>query len=407
MIFLEKPISEYKKFNAFVKINEKFNLPVRCFVWFPKSFHQEEPHVFLYASSESEYQKMKNHLNPKRNKRIALTIPMTSRESSEPCGFHLFKGLYFSNASLSYYAEDWEEGFFKYYWPKDVWSKKNIKSNEKQLVKFFYTPSVLLCSSVSTEAHYNGEIKRLSSHHICMTKNIKKFDIKMFKTDLYIGDNKTFVLEIQPCKPIDSILGFKKRVQPIVEFIFAITSFLERKKLNWHQANFLGIKNAYETYNTRVASASKSMDYPMIDSCQFKEVLEEILKNTDRIQLDYKTKLCLAYVSGLDYSVNSKIVLWNSLLEKVLKQNFQKKNDVWKAEGIKKLGIHTMDIATIKDLIGIRNCIAHGDDISSNRLFQLGQDWELLIERILLAELGWKDFSKTRLQYETGNSVKV
>lgn len=58
--------------------------------------------------------------------------------------------------------------------------------------------------------------------------------------------------------------------------------------------------------------------------------------------------------------------------------------------------IYTSDLMSIKDLIDIRNDVAHGDDIKPEKLFSLMEDWEILIERVLLAELQWSDLSNRR-----------
>ncbi len=57
--------------------------------------------------------------------------------------------------------------------------------------------------------------------------------------------------------------------------------------------------------------------------------------------------------------------------------------------------IYTYDLSPIQELINIRNDIAHGDDVNRDKLFKLVYEWEILIERVLLQELHWKDIAKT------------
>ena len=45
--------------------------------------------------------------------------------------------------------------------------------------------------------------------------------------------------------------------------------------------------------------------------------------------------------------------------------------------------------------IDIRNDIAHGDDVSSDKLFKLEEAWRILIERVLLYKLQWFHLHKT------------
>lgn len=111
--------------------------------------------------------------------------------------------------------------------------------------------------------------------------------------------------------------------------------------------------------------------------------------------IKYITQLIQSYLSGYEFTVNAKIILWNSILEKILKKNFQKKNDNEKENLIKEMGVFIFDLSPIKDLIDIRNYLAHGDDIKSDRLFKLMKDWEILIERVILKELKWNNLSVT------------
>lgn len=59
------------------------------------------------------------------------------------------------------------------------------------------------------------------------------------------------------------------------------------------------------------------------------------------------------------------------------------------------MGVYIFDLSPIKDLIDIRNDLAHGDDIKSDKLFRLMKDWEILIERVILKELKWNNLSMT------------
>ena len=97
----------------------------------------------------------------------------------------------------------------------------------------------------------------------------------------------------------------------------------------------------------------------------------------------------------MDYTVNAKIFLWNSILEKIMKRKFNQKKDDVKANLLEQMHIYTSDLSPIKDLIDIRNDIAHGNDIKSDMLFLLAEKWQILIERVLLRELNWNDLSKT------------
>ncbi|WP_130536794.1 hypothetical protein [Thiomicrorhabdus indica] len=396
MNFLEKPIEEYKHFNGYLDGNPKFT--IRCLVWFPKSFEQEEPHVFILARELAEYKRLEHYLVPQNDKSINLTIPRTTLEDPIPYGFYLFKKLQFSHSRVKIYAENWEEGFFKYRWPSHAISKQKTDPEqylEEQAFTLFYTPSKLLNSHISTMAHYNGELKRLYSHDI-EVKTLSNLGIESIRTDKYTNSDETFVLELTTKKKVNTVLGFNRQIKPIARFIFSVVSFLERKKINWHQANFISNENYYEIFNTRQVLYSAKNDFPLVEPYVFPEAFEVILRNATVDDIQYKSELCLAYISGLEYSVNTNIILWNSLLEKVLKHQNLIKKDAEKAKGIQKLGIPISDLKPIKELINLRNEIAHGDDMDNSKLFKLSQDWELLIERIILSELGFRQFYKTQ-----------
>jgi hypothetical protein len=184
----------------------------------------------------------------------------------------------------------------------------------------------------------------------------------------------------------------------VMDLIFAITSFAERKRVNWLQCSGIISERHCELYNCRKSFKSEDLDIELMDRFVFPEFLETCLISATVDDLEYKTYLCQAYISGLDYTINAKIVLWNSILEKILKKNFQKKNDPLKETLISRLCIQHQDLATIKELMRIRNDVAHGDHVDNERLFRLGRDWEVLIERAIINELGWSEIHKTRLK---------
>ncbi|MDY0136972.1 MAG: hypothetical protein RBS36_07365 [Thiomicrospira sp.] len=398
MNFLEKPLDQYKRFNAYIH-KDKTKL-VRCFLWLPKSFEQEEPHVFLYVGTRAELKSLEAYLALKDQRGLNLTVPIGSFNKTDNIGCHLFKRLYFSHSSFVMHAENWEEGFFKFFRPARAMSQFSVDTCEQELnaeVTFFHTPSELLKSDVIVTKHYTGEVRRSNAHGITVN-GLEHLGLTYLTTDKWTGDSDTYVLKLQPFKPINSVFSFGKRVKPVADFIFAVTSFIERNKINWHMAAYSTVGKYNEIYNTLSVLKSSKQDFPLLEAFEFKDVFTVILHSTTLQDMDYKAKLCLAYVSGLEYSVNAKIVLWNSLLEKILKHNGLIKKDAQKADGIKKLGVITSDLPAIKDLVDLRNAIAHSDDVHNDALFKLAQDWELLIERVILAELGFRDFNRTHLR---------
>lgn len=219
--------------------------------------------------------------------------------------------------------------------------------------------------------------------------------IQSISTDKYIGEKESNILEIIPNKEVTSLISFYKNIKPITDLVLLLASFAERRRLNWYKCEGAIGLNHIENYNTRRSFYRDKETTLLICRFEFENFLKNSLKNIKFENIKYITRLLQSYFSGFEYSANTKIILWNSILEKILKNNFQKKNDPFKEELIKEMRVHISDLLPIKELIDIRNDIAHGDDVKSDRLFKLLKDWQILIDRIILQELKWYNISMT------------
>jgi hypothetical protein len=270
-----------------------------------------------------------------------------------------------------------------------------LENKQESKFNFFFSKSELLTSHISLITDYTGEVKRNISSKIYIEEEISHLGIKSISTDNYIGDNEASILEIIPNKEIKSLISFYKNIKPIADLILLLTSFSERRRLYWYKCEGSIGLNYIENYNSRKIFHSDKEKILLICRFEFENYLKNSLKHIQIKDIKYITQLIQSYLSGYEYTANTKIILWNTILEKILKKNFQKKNDKEKEELVKKMGVYIFDLSPIKDLINIRNDLAHGDDIKSDKLFRLMKDWEILIERVILKELKWNNLSMT------------
>lgn len=306
---------------------------------------------------------------------------------------YLIKKAYFSNSNSKHITEDWFESFNKYHFPKYFISTMPLKNKQKSKFNFFFSKSELLTSHISLIADYTGEIKRNISSKIYIEEEISHLGIKSISTDNYIGDKEASILEIIPHKEVKSLISFYKNIKPIADFIFLLTSFAERRRLYWYKCEGSIGLNYIENYNSRRIFHSDQEKILLICRFEFENYLKNSLKHIQLKDIKYITQLLQSYLSGYEYTAHAKIILWYSILEKILIKNFQEKKN--KKELLKKMGIYIDDLVPIKDLIDIRNDLAHGEDIKSDRLFKLMSNWEILIERIILKELKWNNLAMT------------
>ena len=364
----------------------------KCFLWLPEN-QAEEPHFYLLiedAKESDNFNKLvEKHLNIINLKMVLTTAGGKTYESS------IIKKAYFSNSNSSYIAENWYESFVKYHFPKYAIKKTILDTKQETKFNFFCSKSELLTSKVFLIKHYTGEIKRNIASKISITDEVSHLGIKSISTDKYVGEKESNILEIIPNKEINSLLSFYKNVKPIADLVLLLTSFAERRRLHWYKCAGILELNHIENYNTRRNFYHDKETTLLISRFEFENFLKSSLMNIELKNIKYITRLLQSYFSGFEYSANAKIILWNTILEKILKDKFQKKNDTVKEELIKEMRISISDLSPMKDLIDIRNNIAHGEDVKSDRLFNLLEDWQILIERVLLQELKWYNLSMT------------
>ncbi len=367
----------------------------KCFLWLPQN-HAEAPHAYLYIDSPDEYQYF-SRLVKEQLRVINISIKIYDfGKTRKPFQIHVFKGAYFSKAKSTYVSENWFEAFVEYHFPKYAFSKTYFSAGiQKETVKFYISDSELLKSDISTIRHYSGEITRGVLSNITISEEVGHLGIKSISTDRYIGNYASNILEIIPKSSINSVVGFYKKIKPIAEFILLITSCAERRRLNWHKSDSPIEGNLVEIYDTRAVFRDDKGGILLISRFAFQDYLKKCLSNIDSHSISHISKVLRSYLSGMEYSPNAKIILWNSILERSLKEKVDKKNDKLKETLIQQMNIYTADLPPIQRLIDIRNAVAHGDEILFEDIVTLQGKWQILIERIILKELDWHDLSMT------------
>jgi hypothetical protein len=391
---LEKPYDEYKKCQAEIFIGTKplKRTKIKCFLWLPQNL-SEEPHFYLLLEDHKEYEHFQDLLE-KHTNTINLKIDITFLDGS-PQQTHLIKKSYYSGSVATFIAKNWFEGFVKFHFSKHVLTKAAFQSSLGNKFRFFISESELFSSSVSIEKHYVGEIRRKVISRISLDIEVSHFDIEYIYSDQYIGDNESNILEITPRFPIRSLLAFHQRIKPIADLILVITSFAERRRLNWYKCDGAIGNHLYDIYNTRTLFYSDKREARLISKLAFKDFLKNTLQKIKPGNVKYITRLLRSYLLSKEYSVNAKIILYSSIIEKILKRRFQKKSDRDKKQLLEEMHVYISDLSPIADLIDTRNYIAHGDEINSDQLFKHYYEWEKLVERTLLQELQWNNLSMT------------
>lgn len=365
---------------------------MKCFLWLPKNIF-DEAHFYLYINDykENDYFKLLTRGNYD-------TINLKIHEKvfkGKPYKSHLIKKAYFSAAQAKDIAENWHEAFIKYHFPKYLLTQTTDYAKSENKFRFFISESNFLSSTVSAVEHYTGEINREVHSKILINEEVSHLGIALIVTDKYVGKMDSNILEIVPNSPVNSLMTFYKNIKPIADLILLLTSFAERRRINWYKCNGQIGTNYIENYNTRVKFYADERTTRLISEFAFEDFLKNTLQNIEFQNVRYITRILRSYLSGVDYSAEAKIILWNSILEKILKNHFGKKQDDLKENLLKQMHIFLSDLLPMQELINIRNEIAHGDDLKSDRLFRSYHEWETLIERVLLKELKWNDLAST------------
>ncbi len=300
---------------------------------------------------------------------------------------YIIRNAFFSEANISLIEKDWTESFFKFHYFKYALAIDKTINIEDNKQVFYISNSKLLNSRINLLKKNTGEVERDVFSEIIFNEEVNHLGFTSIKTNKYFTEDMDNILEVHPNFKINNMLHYYKRLIPIVDFILNLTSFAEDRRLIWHRSEG-NINGEFVTnYNTLTECFDDPETIPIINRQNFNKFLSLCLKESTLKNIKYFNLLIRSFLSGKNYSMNAKIVLWNSLIEMVLKKNFNKKKDKFKEPLLKEMKILMYDLRPIQDLIDIRNEVAHGDIPNHQNLIRLYQDWEKLIIRVILCEL--------------------
>ena len=293
---LEKPFEEYLRHEAeiFVGVKPIKKTKIKCFLWLPKNI-AEEPHFYLLIEDYKEYEYFQQ-LIEKNLRMLNLNIDLTTLDG-KPYQHYSIKKAHFSNAKATLISENWHEAFIKYHFPKYVLTKTSTENNQENKFLFFISESELLSSEVTAIQHYTGEIKRDIISKISIKKEVSHLGIKSIETDKYIGIQKSNILKIVPNTPVKSLLSFYKNIKPIVDLILVLTSFAERRRLNWHKCDGRIETQYIENYHTRVTFHQDKKTAFLIGRFEFENFLKNSLQNIQFENIKYMSHLQISKIN--------------------------------------------------------------------------------------------------------------
>jgi len=359
----------------FIGLREIKNFQCKALVYLPTKVI-EQPHMYLFIDSY----KMYNYLLKLHKFKLNIKSTLPKNEV-----------LYMKNLRVkegNFDISGTQKGYILVHFPKFAFKYTTnipIKCNK---ITFRISDSELLKSAINQYPEYRIEII-----------DLEHLGIKSIKTDEQIENN---LLHIEFVDNIDSYYLFMKNVKPIIELILYLTSFAERRRLTWSSFT---CSDCIEHYNCRRVFNQDKKVYRLVSDEVFNKFLSTSLQRIQFNEIGYYLSILNLIVTANKYPTNIKIILFNTALETILKKRFDKKRDKYKVELINKLNIITFDIEKIKDMIDIRNSITHGDEVSSRKQFKFSNSWQILLERMVLNELGWGDLSMTDVNYVKGNYV--
>ncbi|MGW8169210.1 MAG: hypothetical protein ACWGHH_04305 [Sulfurovaceae bacterium] len=375
---LEHPANEYiqAQTSIYYGVKEITSFESKALVWLPQKTNSL-PYLYLLIDDYRIYNALETF------KYINIKAKLQNQEI-----FILLKNLLLTSGN---YSSSSDKGYIKYHMPRFV-VKYNLFQKHLESKKFTFkiSDSELLRSKIYSFNKYRIDID-----------TVAQLGIKSIKTDNRIENN---ILHIEMIDYINSYYSFKRQLEPIINLIINLASFAERRRLTW--SSYICEDNgSFEYYNCRKEFNNDKKVYRLISDRVFSNFLLNSLKNISKDEITYFNKILMCLNRSRKYPTDAKIIVLNTALEIVLKKNFGFKNDNSKVELVKKLGIVTFDLPDIKNLIDIRNDITHGDYISSRNQFFYANKWSILLERIVLNELGWKDLSMTDVNYIKGSLV--
>lgn len=378
---LEIDIHKYKVSNANIYLHHREIKPFKTKALFYLPTETiKQPHIYLLIEDYKVIDYLTKVYNSKL-KKFQLEVVSDILDAK----IIKMKNLQLGGAEYSFDSSNNIRGYMLLHLPK--------------YVSYYRLNTCIICNKMTFRISESELLRKRSYVHELEIKDIKNLGINSILTHKSEQNN---LLQIEFIEKIDSYYSFKRNVRPIIEIVLYITSFAERRRLTW--SSFICQDNI-EHYNCRRVFHHDKKVYRLVSEDVFDEFLFNALLKIKFEDIGYYLSLLNLVVTAIKSPTNVKIILLNTALETVLKKRFTKKGDKIKEKLIRELNIVTFDIENIKDMIDIRNDITHGDHVSSRKQFKFANSWQILLERIVLNELGWNDLTKTDVDFRIGYFV--
>ncbi|MDD3591542.1 MAG: hypothetical protein PHO65_02785 [Sulfurovum sp.] len=369
-IDLEHALEDYLVVDAniFYGVNEIKDFKSKALIWLPTN-PNHQPYVYLLLDEYRVYKALTTL------SRISLKVSSFSDKT-----LLILKNLRLTDGDFDVTGTG--KGYLKLHHPRFIVEYPLFHKQQSKKFTFKISDSELLQSKIDLSG-------------------LEHLGIRSIRTDNIIEKN---ILHVETVEYVNTYYTFKKELEPVISLILNLTSFAERRRLTW--SSFMcGEESLVEYYNCRKLFYNDEKVYRLISYEVFYDFLFNSLQNISKENILYFNKILTCINRSRNYPTDAKIIVLNTALEIILKKKFQKKNDNYKKNLIEEIGIVTFDLPDIKKLIDIRNDLTHGDDVSSRNQFFYVQKWQILLERLVLNELGWNDLSMTDVYYVKGHRV--
>lgn len=388
--FLDKDFNEYHKFNSelFSGKNKLSTKPLKTLLWLPSNT-LERPQVFLYFENSKEHFALIRTLQDIET-RIDLkgTMDLLGGSPMHQINIKNLQGFSSSGKTL---ADNWFSGYVKFSFSKHVQYKLLSQKSDSKTFSFYISKSDLFTSRVSTMKNFNGELTIHGKGDIALD-GLEHLGVSLLTTDGYIGAKENNILKLEFKDASNSYLEFYKNKLPVLEYILAVSSFAERKRLYWFKANVIINTDVIDYYRGDKLYETDQTQ-PLIERSDFTNYLKTCLaKNLDEIK--QVKPFFVAFSNIRKSSIEGSITGMLYLLERYIR--YKGDNPDNKQEFLTKNNIYTADLINIIHLKNVRNCIAHGHDIPINDLIIALDHLEIMLERVLLKELDW-DFQTSNV----------
>ena len=371
--FLDKPFDEYHKFHSdlFSGRNKITSTPLKTLLWLPSNT-LEHPQVFLYFENKNEFFVLiKTLQNIDTQIDLHGTIDFLRGGPMYQVTIKNLQGFSSNGVPL---ANNWFSGYVKFSFVKHIEYKLLLKASEHKAFSFYISKSALLTSRVATMKNFNGEFT-IDGKGDILLEGLEHLGVSQLTTDGHIGTKENNILKLEFKHASQSYLDFYKNKLPIFEYILAISSFAERKRLYWFKANIV-INEELIDYYRGDKRYETDQSQPLIERSDFQIYLAKCLtKDLDEIK--QVTRFLIGFSNIRKSTIEGAITGMLYLLERYIR--YKGGNPDKKQDFLAEQKVYVDDLISIVNLKNVRNCIAHGHDVPINDLMIVLNHLEIMI----------------------------